>query len=530
MEDKIRQALKELVGEYGVCILEDTDRLAQFLEDRSGREFREEIFRLIFALRYLLKEGWNPRVATSERSYALYADGLVGDLGFTAAAAGNIVTTLRSIILELEVATEKRPSDRVVAAAGNLRRIAGGVANQPRTMWLRKKSMRNGLVLIAVLAAIAVLFFQIGSQRNPVGDELRIAFLTRMSGSSSQTGLDQLRAVQLAVENINKQGGIRGYKFKVVGFDLPVSPTEAKKTFEAIMNDQSILAAISGVGGVAGSAICPVADAVSVPLVIAAPDVNMNDESGRPFFYVFGIANNSDDRARMMAYFMTQRLNSKKAAVIYEPNESFTVSDHDLFLRRIKNHGGEVVADISFAQRFGYGYASLARAVAESGAEVLMFPGRSRGAATIITAVRAAGFTAPLIGENYTDTISAVAGEALSGSWWINEVSSLDPQIRSVLREYCSLFNEGVQPANVQETVLAYDAMIWLAQAFYTAPGYRGEAIRHALLSTRNFPMTHATLTIDPRTHGPYRKAMAVVYCEGGTGIFQKRLRLAEPE
>lgn len=523
MGKSTKQALRELAAEYGIGILEDTDRLAQFLEDRGG-ESSEEILRLIFALRYLMKEGWGLRTAR-EHNDVLYTDGLIKDLGFTALAAKDIVTTLRSIIAESAETVEERDDSRVVAVAGNLCQIAGGVANRPRTMWLRRKSMRNGLVLIAVLAAIAVLFFQIGGQRNPVGDELRIAFLTRMSGPSSQSGLNQLRAVQLAVENINKQGGIRGYKFRVVGFDLPVNSSEAKKSFEAIMRDQSIVSAISGVGGAAGRSICPVADAVSVPLVIAAPDVYIGDESGRPFMYVFGIANNSDDRARMMAYFMTQELANKKTAVIYELNKSFTAADRDQFLRRVKSLGGEVVANISFTQRIGAHYTPMVKAVRESGAEVLMFPGRNKRAAAIITALRAGGFTAPIIGENYTETISASAGEAMAGSWWINEISSLDPQIRSVLREYRSLFNENVPPDDIQEAVLAYDAMIWLAHAFYIASGYRGEAIRHALLSTRNFPMTHATLTIDPRTHGPYKKAMTVIYCEGGTGIFQKRIR-----
>ena len=51
-------------------------------------------------------------------------------------------------------------------------------------MWIRKKSFYNGIVLIAALLAIGCSF-QIGSQRNPVGDEFRIAFAP-MKGSVAQ--------------------------------------------------------------------------------------------------------------------------------------------------------------------------------------------------------------------------------------------------------------------------------------------------------------------------------------------------------
>lgn len=529
MDERIKEILKDLVAEYGAGILEDTDRLTQFLEDRCEGS-SAEIFRLTFALRYLIKAGWDPRLIISERGDAFYIDGLIRDLGFTASGARDIVTALRGIAAESAEKEEEESGGSLIASPGNLRRIAGGVANKPRTMWIRKKSMRNGLILIAALAAIAVLFFQIGSQRNPVGDELRIAFLARLSGANSQSGLNQLRAVQLAVENINKQGGVRGYKLKIVGFDLPSDPEGARKYTDSILKDPSILVVVSGVGGPVGQAICPAADEAGVPLVVAASDASVTDKSGRPFLYSFSIASDAEYRAKMMAFFVAQGLGKTKNAVFYELNEGFTSADHDALIRSVKNMGGEVVADVSFIRRFGADYVPAVKAINESGAEVLMLPRMGVGAAPIITAARAAGFTSPIISENYTEDISDAAGKAMAGSWWINEISDLDPKIRSVLSDFRALYNENLPHDDVEKAMLAYDAVIWIARAFYSASGYRGEAIRHALLSTRNFPLTHATLTIDPRTHRPYGKAVAIVYCDSEKGIFQKKVRIASPE
>ena len=118
------------------------------------------------------------------------------------------------------------------------------------------------------------------------------------------------------------------------------------------------------------------------------------------------------------------------------------------------------------------------------------------------------------------------AGPALAGSWWINEVSALDPQISSVLREYRSLYNEECQPGDVTAAILSYDAVMWIASAFRSTPGFRGEAIRHTLLATRDLVLAHTTLTIDPRTHMPLNKSSAIIYCEEDKGIFQRRFTM----
>ena len=76
--------------------------------------------------------------------------------------------------------------------------------------------------------------------------------------------------------------------------------------------------------------------------------------------------------------------------------------------------------------------------------------------------------------------------------------------------------------------ILSYDGVMWIAAALQSTPGFRGEAIRHTLLATKNLALTHATLTIDPRSHLPLNKAMAIVFCANDKGIFQRRVRISK--
>lgn len=528
MSEGIKKVLEKLIEDYGICILEDPDRLAQFLEARNPGNSPAN-FRLTFALRYLIKSGWAVNSKISNKNETHFRTRLSEHLGFTQEEAQDVLLILRQVIKEerAECSSKEECPDDLVAKPGNLRRIAGGISNKPRTMWIRKKSFYNGIVLIVALLAIVVLFFQIGSQRNPVGDEFRIAFFAPMKGSAAQSSQNQLRAAQLAVEQINKQGGIRGYKLKIVGYDLSQSSPEAEKNVRKVMKDDSILVMMTSAPQEMAQLMSRIADDISVPLVITASDLTSGAvmKGEKPYLYAFRIANDTDARAKMLAYFALQGLSNQDIAFLYNADDETARMLHESALRWTKIFSGRVTADISVPMKEDTDRRAAMEAIAKSGAEVLIIPGKQTNIRSLFRFAREAGYKNTVLAEGYTENMSSAGEVTFSGSWWINEVSDLDPQIRSVMKDYRTLYNENCPPSDVESAILAYDGVRWIANALYSASGYRGEAIRHALLSTRNFPAAHATLTIDPRTHGPLNKAMAVVYSPNEKGIFQRRIR-----
>jgi len=528
LNEGIKKVLEKLIEDYGLCILEDPDRLSQFLEARNPGESAAN-FRLTFALRYMIKSGWSVNSKISNKIENHFSSKLSEHLGFTQEEAEDVLLTLRHVIKEerAECGSEEEGSEDLVAKPGNLRRIAGGISNKPRTMWIRKKSFYNGIVLIAALLAIVVLFFQIGSERNPVGDEFRIAFFAPMKGSAAQSSHNQLRAAQLAVEQINKQGGVRGYKIKIVGYDLPNGTPEAEESIRKVMKDESILVMMTPASQEKARLMSKIADDISVPLVITASDLTSGAvmKGEKPHLYAFHIANDTDARAKMLAYFAVQGLSKKEIAFFYDADDETAAMLHESALRWVKVFGGKVAADVGARMKGNSDHRESMEEIVKSGADVLIIPGKQNDIRALFKSVRESGYKNTVLAEGYTESMTGGSDKTFAGSWWVNEVSDLDPQIRSVMKDYRTLYNENCPPSDVESAILAYDGVRWVANALYSASGYRGEAIRHALLSTRNFPAAHATLTIDPRTHGPLYKAMAVVYCPNENGIFQRRVR-----
>ena len=515
MPDDIRDILVEIIDSYGIKILEDPDRLAQFLEDRSSLR-PEDTFHLTFALRFLLKCGWRPSRREYMKEGADYRASLESQLGFTKEQAAEVMKLINWLMeMEYGGSEDEEETGAVVAVPGNLKKIAGGVANRPRTMRIRKKSLYNGIILIVSLAVLAALFFQIGNQRTPAGDELRIAFFAPMSGPDARLSHVQLKAAQLAVERVNSRGLARGeYKLKVIGFDLPADPAAAERAVENVMKDKSMLVMVLGRAS-AAKTLAPLADELEAPLL---------DESSLPYLYSFSLVNDAASRGKILSYFATQALHKKKIAFYYDPSDAVSSAVYKSARKWAAGFGAEVVAELPYGRGGGH-YAAM-RAFAESGADLLMLPGAGAAAGEILPQRAAAGFGADALGDGYTDRLPQQAGRALAGSWWINEVSALDPQISSVLREYRSLYNEECQPGDVTAAILSYDAVMWIASAFRSTPGFRGEAIRHTLLATRDLILAHTTLTIDPRTHMPLNKSSAIIYCEEDKGIFQRRFTM----
>ena len=528
MSEAMKNILKELIAEYGTDIINDPDRLSQLLENRFHIGGVEN-FQLTFALGYLLRHGWSLSFDSGQKELSRYRDILCRDLSFSKQDADNVLDIL-SNIGECESYDNENEEDCLFEARrGNLKRISGGISNKPRTMWIRKNSLYNGFIFIAVMLAMCVLFFQVGGERTPAGSEFRIAFFTPFEGQEARAGHTQLQAAQLAVESINRQGGIKGYTMKIIGYNTPASANEAAEYVRSIMKDRTLLAMIASTSPQTVKAIAQVADDISVPLVVMTQDVQSSSimsDGDKPYLYAFRITQDMSERAKMLAYFAMQGLGKKKVAIFCDLKDITFAEKSSALNRWMKVLGGEVTSDMSRVRWDETDYVSDMGSIEKSSADVLILQNSAKTATKdLVVKAREVGFAGPVIVEGNLKVTEKDNKQLLSGSWWIDEVSAHDPGIRSVLKEYRSLYNENCPDEDIKTAILAYDSVLWIANAFSRAPGYRGEALRHALLSTRNLSMTHATLTVDPRTHGPFAKAVGLVYCDNGRNIFQKRIR-----
>lgn len=525
MDDRPVGIARELIKIYGGSLLEDPDRLGQLLEDRCG-DARREIFLLSFALRAVFRDGVIPSsddfASRGEKTEAALRD----NLGFSKADASWATESIRKL---LETCAEEGVADtRLEARRGFLQNIGRVMAKRPRTALFRKKTLRNGLLLLFIIALFLGLFVRITESRYTVRNEHNLLFLAHLSGPDAASGHIRLKAAQLAADQRNASGGVKGRPIRIRPYDMPVLPEKALERAREILRDKNQappVAVISACGDDVNEAIARLADAFEMPFVVTESSRVNVTMTGRdlPRLYVFRLNGDNNDKGRTAAYFTAYGLKRKRAAVVSEAYGVDSGEMRDGFIRAMKKYGGEVVCEEVWTRRGGIDRAS-AEEIKAMGADSVAVLNHGPEAAAVIRSLRDFGYGGVIVGMS-SDEAMFSPGAAPDDTWWIVPAHSDDPQLMSFRSAYRDKYNENNAGADFAGTVFAYDSVMWAADALNRAPGFQGEALRHAFMSTRNLALTHATLTIDPSTHGPLNKAWALVYCSSGNARFQRRFR-----
>lgn len=523
MRDRPVEIAKELVGLYGSSLLEDPERLGQLLEDKC-KDYRQEIFILTFALRELSREGSLPGSETFRTERDKISARFCENLGFSAESAKWATNAIASILESGHDRAELDQRGSIEARRGFLTGASDVFIRHPRTAPLRRKALHNGLLLIGILLLFLGLFFRIALSRFPMGDEHRFVFLAHLSGPYAAAGHVRLKAAQLAADQINSLGGVKGDAIHIEGRDLPYNPEQAVAVLRALLRDKKIIAMISACTDEVNRAVAALADSEELPLIatesgeisvtMATPD--------KPWLYSFRTRYDRAYEGKIMAYFLTKGLGRRSIVLLYDPKDPGSVEIRDSFEAAVDSFGGTLLASAPYLGKNGLTQKTMSVVTSHS-PQVVAFANAATDVATAVIDLRKGGFSGTIVGCDYDEALQHAAGDALDKSWWIVSAARGDPQLLSFQTSYRDKFNEQSLHDDLSGAVLAYDSVRWMADALYRAPGLQGEALRHALLSTRNLALTHATLTIDPRTHAPWNKAAALIYCNDGRARFQKR-------
>lgn len=244
----------------------------------------------------------------------------------------------------------------------------------------------------------------------------------------------------------------------------------------------------------------------------------------RPRLYAFRLNVDSEYKGSIASYFVRNGLKRTRAAILYPAAEGESAEIRAAFEEGFESAGGEVVYTRSYSHRSGLDDASLAELLS-SGADVVFIADTTPAFEDIIAKIRRAGSKDPILATCISGKIAASAGSEIDNCWWIIPSYPGDAELMSFQTSYRDNYNESVGVDDFIGTILAHDAVRWTADALSRAPGMQGEALRHSFLSTRNLGLTHGTLTIDPRTHGPWNKSMSLLYTSEGNTKFQRRFR-----
>jgi branched-chain amino acid transport system substrate-binding protein len=197
-------------------------------------------------------------------------------------------------------------------------------------------------------------------------DPIKIGMVAPLSGPIADAGRYGVQGAKLAVEEVNKAGGVLGRPFElVIEDDQSLNPSTVL-AFAKLADDKDIVAFLGPTRSTQIQSIAPSVKQAGRPVMIGGTDPSLT-LAGNPWFFRF--RPNDTYTARVMSDYGLNKLGKKKWAIVHA-TDAFGTTAKNLFAEALKNQGVTPVM-VEGQPNNSPDYTAVALAVKQSGADVL---------------------------------------------------------------------------------------------------------------------------------------------------------------
>jgi branched-chain amino acid transport system substrate-binding protein len=173
------------------------------------------------------------------------------------------------------------------------------------------------------------------------GRTIRIGIGAPLSGNASILGREMTQAIQIAIDEVNSDGGIAGTFIESRILDDKGSESEGLKVANAFASDEKLLAVIGHYNSDVTLCAAPIYQNAGLPMV--APIVSNPRLTDSGWTEIFRFTNRDDATAKAIVSHLFDRL-QKRRAVIVETQTTYGSSMSQQFAKAFKAKGGEILA------------------------------------------------------------------------------------------------------------------------------------------------------------------------------------------
>ena len=365
--------------------------------------------------------------------------------------------------------------------------------------------MRKFVLCLACLALLAAPAL--------AADTIKVGQLAAVTGDFAAYGVAEWESVKIAVEEINKAGGVLGKPLELIMYDCRTRQEDTVNAARRLVEQDKVTAVIGPNGSGLCIAAAPIFNRGRVPNIGTLPtnpQVTV-DESGKVRPYNFRICFLDPYQGAIMAQFSAQDLKATKAALLYDVSSDYSQGQREFFIKNFERFGGKIVADEGFRGE-DVDFRSQLTNMKNSGADVFIYPFMGKSLPLAVKQARELGITTPIVGgDGYGDFMWEIAGDALGDTYWVSHVDRYDPALAGFFESY--LAHTGTECKEFLNGVLAYDCVYWLKDAIERAGSDDPEKVRDALEKTDGLKLLHCVLTMD-ENHDPKGKDGVILRCD----------------
>ncbi|MCR4626752.1 MAG: ABC transporter substrate-binding protein [Treponema sp.] len=362
--------------------------------------------------------------------------------------------------------------------------------------------MKRMLTKGAALAAVMLMAVSAFAAKAKNSKEVKIGGIFPLSGAVAVYGVECKNGIDLAIEEINKAGGIDGKPIVLISEDDEGNQDKTVNAFKKLTIKDKVTMVIGSLTSGCTMAITPLSQASKVVQIAPAATATAVTDAGD---FVFRACFIDPFQGTVGGRFASENLGKKRAAILYDAGNDYSVGLTENFEIAFKKNGGSVVAKEAYSTGDKDFNAQLTK-IKSAKPDVVYLPDYYGTVALIASQLRAQGIDTPIVGADGWDGLATNAGDEVLNGFYSNHYApdSTSPKVQKFVAAFKAKYNK--EPNAF--AALGYDSLYMLKDAILKAGSTDAKAVRDALKSTNGEYVT-GKLSFDGKRN-PVKSAVMV--------------------
>lgn len=328
----------------------------------------------------------------------------------------------------------------------------------------------------AALLGMSLLLTACGGAKET--DVVKLGATAPLTGPVAIYGITATNGSKLAMDEINKNGGVLGKQVEFIVLDSKGDPTEAITAYNRLV-DEGIVGFIGDAPSKPTLAIAEVAAQDNMPMITPTGTQFNITEAGPN---VFRTCFTDPYQGVVLANFAKDNLKAETAAIVVNNSSDYSDGVAKAFVEQAEKLGLKVVAKEGYSDGDKDFRAQLTK-ILPTNPDVLVIPDYYEQVALITTQAREVGLKSAFIGPDGWDgvakTLDPSAYSAVENSYFTNHFSLQDQseKVQNFVKAYREVYNE--DPSSF--AALSYDAAYMMKAAIEKAGTTDKQAVVEAL-------------------------------------------------
>jgi len=377
--------------------------------------------------------------------------------------------------------------------------------------------------LVGMLATTALFAAACGNDKGAGGsaanedDQVTLGTIFAITGAVSGYGTPQENAINMAIDEINADGGVLdGKEIELVNYDYTSVDTEAAQLATRLATQDKVDAILGS--DTSGSSKTALQSATKHEVPILSPSASADNytvaSDGNVEQWGWRVAFPDSYQGGALAQFAEQELDAQKVAILMDNSSDYSIGLVEFFE---DTFSGEVVAKENFTAGQTDFNATLT-SLKERDFDVLLVTGYYEEGGPIVRQAREIGLEQPILapdGFGNQALIDLAGPENLNDVYYTTQFTVLNEN--SLINEFVENYTKRFGSEPDMFAAMAYDATYVMRDAIERAGSENRQAINDALAETESFEGVTGTFSYDDM-HNP-SKSVTILELQNGEAV-----------